>query len=215
MLKHSQSHTLPCIVKLFNIIFSSGIYPAKWKIGYIKPLYRGDYPNSPDNYRGITVMPCLAKLFNSVLINRLQDFLDKNSTIDHCQIGFQPKARTVDHMFVLRTLIEKYTNNRSNLYVCFDDFQKAFDSVLHSALLFKLAKLDINGHFHAIIQHMYQDNKLYVRVQDKLTHTFDPKIGVRQGDNISPNFFKIFINDLPKIFDEHDDQVQLDNTLIS
>ena len=84
-------------------------------------------------------MPCLAKLFINVLNNRLQDFLDKNSTINHCQIGFQPKARTVDHMFVLRTLIQKYTNNRSTLYVCFADFQKAFDSVLHSVLLFKLA----------------------------------------------------------------------------
>ena len=46
MLKHSQSHTLPCIIKLFNIIFSSGIYPAKWKIGYIKSLYKGDDPNT-------------------------------------------------------------------------------------------------------------------------------------------------------------------------
>ena len=215
MLKHSQSHMLPCIVKLFNFILSSGKYPAKWKTGYIKPLYKGEDPNVPDNYRGITLMPCLAKLFNSILNNRLQKFLDTNKTINHCQIGFQPKARTVDHMFILRTLIEKYTNNRSKLYVCFVDFQKAFDSVLHSALLYKLAKLDINGHFKNIIQHMYQDNTLYVRIQDKLTCGFKPKVGVRQGDNLSPNLFKIFINDLPDIFDKEDDQVQLENNFIS
>ena len=51
-------------------------------------------------------MPCLAKLFNSILNPRLQKFLDTNETINHRQIGFQPKARTVDHMFILRTLIE-------------------------------------------------------------------------------------------------------------
>ena len=50
---------------------------------------------------------------------------------------------------------------------------------------------------------------------DKLTCTFKPKIGVWQGDNISPNFFKIFLNDLLDIFDKGDDQVQLDNNLIS
>ena len=160
-------------------------------------------------------MPCLAKLFYSILSTRLQKFLDTNKTINHCQIGFQPKARTVDHMFILRTLNEKYTNNRSKLYVCFVDFQKAFDSVLHSALLYKLAKLDINGPFRNIIQHMYQDNILYVPIQDKLTCAFMPKIGVRQGDNISPNFFKISLNDLPDIFDKGDDQVQLDNNFIS
>ena len=118
-------------------------------------------------------------------------------------------------MFILQTLIEKYINNRSKLYVCFVDFQKAFDSVLHSALLYKLAKLDINGPFQNIIQHLYQDNILYVRIQDKLTCAFKPKIGVRQGDNISPNFFKIFLNDLPDIFDKGDDQVELDNNFIS
>ena len=134
MIKNSHSHVLPCIVELFNHILSSGIYSSKWKTGYIKPLYKGDDPTLPVNYRGITIMPCLAKLFNSVLNNRLQKYLDENKIINPCQIGFQPKSRTVDHMFILRTLIEKYTNNKSKLYVCFVDFQKAFDSVLHSVL---------------------------------------------------------------------------------
>ena len=81
MLKHSQSHMLPCILKLFNLILSTGTYPAKWKTGDIKPLYKGADPNMPDNYRGITVMPCLAKLFNSILNTRLQNFLDTNKTV--------------------------------------------------------------------------------------------------------------------------------------
>ena len=69
--------------------------------------------------------------------------------------------------------------------------------------------------FRNIIQHMYQDNVLYVRIQDKLTFALKPKIGVRQGDNINPNFFKIFLNDLPDMFDKGDDQVQLDNNFIA
>ena len=54
---------------------------------------------------------------------------------------------TVDHTFILLRFIEKYTNNRSKMYVSLVEFQKAFDSVLHSALLYKLAKLDITGPF--------------------------------------------------------------------
>ena len=78
MLKHSQLYMLPCIVKLLNLILSSGSYPSKWKISYIKPLYKEDDTNLPENYRGITVMPCLAKIFNSILSTRLQKFLDTN-----------------------------------------------------------------------------------------------------------------------------------------
>ena len=157
-------------------------------MGYIKPLYKGDDATDPGNYRGITVMPCLAKLFNSILNNRFQNYLDTDKIINPCQIGFQPNARTVDHMFILRTLIEKYACNKSKLFACFVDFEKAFDSVLHSALLLKLAKLDIKGPFYDIIRSMYRENDLHVRIHDTLTGTFAPKLGVRQGDN-----FQIFL----------------------
>lgn len=91
MLNASQSSTLPCIIKLFNLNLSSGLYPKKWKVGYITPLYKGDDPNNSTNYRGITVIPCLAKLFNSVLNNRLQNYLDTNKIIKPNQIGFSQK----------------------------------------------------------------------------------------------------------------------------
>ena len=77
MLKNSQTYLLPCTVKLFNLILSSGVYPQKWKMGYIKSLYKGDDATDPGNYRGITVMPYLAKIFNSILNNRLQNYLDQ------------------------------------------------------------------------------------------------------------------------------------------
>ena len=68
MLKNSLTYLLPCIVKLCNLILSSGVYPENWTMGYIKPLYKGNDATDPGNYRGITVVPCLAKLFNSILI---------------------------------------------------------------------------------------------------------------------------------------------------
>ena len=87
--------------------------------------------------------------------------------------------------------------------------------MLHSALLLKLAKLDIKGPFYDIIRSMYREYDLHVRIHDILTGIFAPKLGVRQGDNLSPNLFKIFINDLPNIFSERDDQVELDGIRIS
>ena len=87
--------------------------------------------------------------------------------------------------------------------------------MLHSALLLKLAKLDIKGPFFDIIRSMYSENDFHIRIHDNLTGTFAPKLGVRQVDNLSPNLFKIFINDLPNIFSERDDQVESDGIRIS
>jgi hypothetical protein len=82
-------------------------------------------------------MSCLAKLFKRVLNNRLESFLECNSIIVKEQIGFQKKSRTSDHMFILRTLIDKYTNiSKGRLYSCFVDFRKTFDTVIHPAPFF-------------------------------------------------------------------------------
>ena len=104
LFKCSQTYLVSCITKHFNNILSTGQYPKKWKTGYIKPIFKGD---DPLNYRGIPIMPCLSKIFYCILNNRLQKFFD-DKVINESQIGFQPKARTSDHMFILRTLIEKY-----------------------------------------------------------------------------------------------------------
>jgi len=109
----------PGLNKLFNIILSTGSDPTQWKVGYIKPLYKG---NDPANYPGLCIMPCLSKVFNSILNERLQHYFDKYNIIHKAQIGFQPKTRTSDHMFVLKTLIEKYVSKCSKLFACFVDF---------------------------------------------------------------------------------------------
>ena len=75
-------------------------------------------------------MGCLGKLFNSVLNNRLNEYLTENNVISKTQIGFQKKARTTDH-----TLSTK--QNKSKLFTCFIDFKEAFDSVLHQTLFLK------------------------------------------------------------------------------
>ena len=125
------------------------------------------------------------------------------------------RARTSDHMFVLKTLIQKYNSSNSKLYTCFIDFSKAFDTVLHSALLYRLSQIDIRGPFYYVIKSMYTSNNLHIRIGNKLTKSFIPELGVRQGDNLSPNLFKILINELPDMFNSEDDQVYLNNEPLS
>ena len=102
-------------------------------------------------------------------------------------------ARTADHMFILKHLLI----NIGSLYACFVDFRKAFDSVIHDGLRFKLLELGIGTKFYNI-KNMYHSSQSCVRLGNGLTDPLKLGVGVRQGDVLSPNLFKIFINDLPK-----------------
>lgn len=212
MLKSGTSVLLPCLHKLFNLVFSSGIYPSSWAIGYISPIFKTGDSRQPENYRGIAINSNVGKLFNMVLNARLDKYLEENNIIDDSQIGFKKHARTSDHMFILKSLIDKYTNKPGGrLYTCFVDFRKAFDTVIHPGIKFKLKSYQIGGKFYDIISSLYSKNKLCVKLSDKHTTFFKSEIGVRQGDVLSPNLFKLFINDLPKYLQGSPDEVLLND----
>ena len=88
-LMHSCSKHLPVFVKLFNVVFDSGIIPDSWSEGIIVPICqnKGD-PVSPDNYRGITILSCFGKLFTTILNNRLNSYLYNMSILFEEQAGF-------------------------------------------------------------------------------------------------------------------------------
>ena len=97
--------SLPFMVGLFKKIFNASLcnqyYPTCWKTGMIVNLFKSGDANITDNYRGLTINSCLAKLFNTVMNNRLLNFLEKNKLICDNQIGFRRKARTSDHIFII------------------------------------------------------------------------------------------------------------------
>jgi hypothetical protein len=83
-------------------------------------MFKSGNPNDCNNYRGICVSSCLGKLFTSLLQNRLTNFLEKQNLLSVNQGGFREGYRTSDHIYILKTLINKYLNKcKKNLYVCF------------------------------------------------------------------------------------------------
>ena len=96
-------------------------------------------------------------------------------------------------MFVLKTLIDKYTNKPGDkLSTCFVDFKKAFDSAIHPGMKMKLRDKNINGKFYDIISNILVKTNLCVRLGDSRTKNFKSSICVRQGDVLSPNLFIYF-----------------------
>jgi hypothetical protein len=215
MIKASCSHLLPSLTKLFNKVLASSEYPKHWSVGYISPVFKTNNKDDPNNYRGIAVNSCMGKLFNKIINQRLDTFLEGHNLIHESQIGFKKKARTADHLFVLKTLIDSYTNKGKKLYACFIDFTKAFDMVSRACLLFKLHEIGVGDIFLKTLQSMFQNDKLCVRIGNSLTPYFKSHIGVRQGDPLSANLFKIVANNIPTLFGRNCSPVQLGNKKIS
>ncbi len=139
----------------------------------------------------------LGKLFCSIINARLLDFITTHNVLSRSQIGFLPNYRTSDHIYTLHTLIEKHAHqDKGKIYACFIDFKKAFDSIWHQGLFYKLIERGIGGKTYDLIKLMYTESKRGVKINTKRTRYLSQERGVRQGCCLSPTLFNIYINEL-------------------
>lgn len=198
MLKHSTPEMQSAMLKLFNLVLSSGFFPDIWNEGIITPIHKSGNKLDPNNYRGICVNSNLGKVFCSILNERIQTFLNKHDSLCKNQIGFLPNHRTTDHIYTLHTLINKHVKDKKNgkIFACFVDFKKAFDSIWHNGLYYKLLETGVGGKTYDVIKSMYSNNKCSIKIGKKQTEFFRQERGVRQGCSLSPTLFNIYINEL-------------------
>lgn len=136
MLKHGGYLMLNSLGKLFNFILNSGTFRQSWNESYLILLYKSGNRLDPSNYRGISITSNLGKLFNRIIHTRLLEFVKSMSLINENQIGFKENCRTSDHLFSIKTIIDRYKSKK--VYAAFIDLRKAFDTVWREGLFYKL-----------------------------------------------------------------------------
>ena len=132
----------------------------------IVPLHKDGPRLDTGNYRGITLMSCLGKLFLSVLNNRLIAFALEHKLLSPAQLGFVAGNRCSDAHIVIYNLIgKKCHRENAKIFSCFADFKKAFDSVPRDLLLLtKILNMGISGKLFNIIRHIYTTDKACVKL---------------------------------------------------
>ena len=200
------------LVKLFNKILESSEVIPEWALGMIVPIHKDGPKLDTSNYRGITLISCLGKLFMSILNNRLSVFAVENGLLSPAQLGFVTKNRCSDAHIIIHNLVkQKCHHEGSKIFSCFVDFKKAFDSVPRDLLLKKLFDMGITGSFFNILRHIYTSDKASIKLGHSCSDFFNLDIGVRQGCILSPLLFNLFLSDLAKQFDTIESKPKLGN----
>lgn len=134
------------IHRLFMLCFESHIIPSVWRQAIICPILKDSNsdPRVPLNYRGISLLSTIYKMYSSILNHRLVSYLEDNNLLVDEQNGFRRERSCADHVFTLNSIIQ----NRKETFVAFIDLQKAFDTVDRDLLKFSLLNNGIDGDFY-------------------------------------------------------------------
>ena len=197
MFKCSNETITPILTVLFNKILQEGCFPQLWRKAIIFPILKGGSPHEPSNYRRISLLCSLSKIFTKRINNRLVMWAGENNVRHEEQAGYRNNYSTGDQIFTLQCLVQKYLYKKEGrCYVIFVDFSKAFDAIPHLLLWFKLINIGIHGRVLKVLRSMYLALKSCVRTPEGITNFFECKTGTRQGCMLSPFLFILYIGEL-------------------
>ena len=203
------------VSKLMNASFSLGVFPHSLKKARLTPVHKRGNKQDPSNYRPISSLPYLSKIFERYVTNQLISFFAKYNLLSKNQFGFQRNISTTDALIKLTESIYKSLNNKQHHISILIDLKKAFDTMNHQIILKKLDLYGIRGLPRLWIESYLSDRLMFVGVSKATSDTHVSNIGIPQGSIIGPLLFLIFINDLPNVSDKFDTCLFADDTTLS
>lgn len=190
--RHSLAY--PCFL-LFQRSLNEGDFPVVWKTCSITPILKSGDPTDILNYRPISILPHIAKIFESLIFSSIKRSSDH--IISDCQHGFRTGKSAVTSSLIFSTFILDSLESGSQVDVIFTDFKKAFDTIDQNALLRTLDNLGFGNPLLSWLSSYLNSRRQFVTINGVLSDLCIIPSGVPQGGHLSPLLFILYINSLP------------------
>ncbi|CAB4006755.1 Hypothetical predicted protein, partial [Paramuricea clavata] len=200
---------------IFNQSLKTGIFPDDWKIAKVTPIHKSEEKTLCGNYRPISVISIVPKVFEKVVHEQLMKYLEHHQIISKFQSGFRVNHSTETSL--LHVTNSWLANMDAGLIngVLFLDLKKAFDTVNHKILLSKLGFYGIRGLALSWFQSYLSNRKQICKVNNSLSTFQNITCGIPQGSNLGPLLFTIYINDLPNSLEITEPAMFADDTSLT
>ena len=197
---------------LFNKCIQIKQVPEEWCKANVILLHKKGDQRDLGNYRPISLLSNIYKLFSKIILNRIVNQLDEKQPRE--QAGFRSGYSTMDHLHTINQLIEKTLEYNRKLCIAFIDYEKAFDSVEHIAVFNSLRTQGISENLIELLEYIYVKGTATIKMHTE-TNKIKIKRGVRQGDTISPKLFSACLEEVFNKLDWDNKGIRIDGEYLN